>query len=135
MTRKLLTVDEFRSSAKDGARPDCALTRVAVADPEAAADSRKIRFVFSDATVDRSGDSIDPNGWETSSFMANPVALWAHDSYSPPIGRASNVGPVGGKLMGDIEFMPPDISAFADSIYRMVKAGFISSAALVPRPH
>lgn len=130
MTRKLLTVDEFRSSAKDGARPDCAVMRVAIADPEVAADSRKIRFVFSDATVDRSGDSIDPNGWETASFMANPVALWAHDSYSPPIGRASNVAPVGSKLMGDIEFMSADISAFADSIYRMVKGGFVKAVSV-----
>ena len=133
MTRKLLTVDEFRSSVKDGAaRPEGTVVRLATAEPEVdgAADSRKIRFVFSDGSVDRSGDSINPDGWQITSFMQNPVALWSHDSYSPPIGRASNVGPVAGKLMGDIEFMSAEISAFADSIYRMVKARFVKAVSV-----
>src|SRR5712664_2951375 len=104
MTRKLLTIDEFRASAKDGARPEGAVFRVAVADPVAQADSRKVRFVFSDASVDRSGDSIDQAGWKTDAYRDNPVALWAHNSSEPPIGRSSNVGTVSDRLMGDIEF-------------------------------
>jgi HK97 family phage prohead protease len=134
MPRKLLTVDEFRASArdaKDGARPDGIVMRLAAADPQAVADAdRKLRFVFSDGTIDRAGDSIDPEGWEVDSFLTNPVALWAHDSWSPPIGRASNVGASGGKLMGDIEFMAAEISAFADSIYRMIKAGFVKAVSV-----
>jgi len=130
MTRKLLTVDEFRTSAKTGTKPDGTVVRVAVADPVAEADTRKIRFLFSDGSVDRAGDSIDPAGWDIKSFLANPVALWSHDSVSPPIGRASNVGPSGNKLMGDIEFISADISAFADSIYRMVKAGFVKAVSV-----
>jgi HK97 family phage prohead protease len=130
MTRKLLTIDEFRASAKDGTRPEGAVFRVAVADPVAAEDSRNVRFVFSDGTVDRSGDSIDQAGWKTDAYKDNPVALWAHDSFSPPIGRSSNVGTIAGKLMGDIEFMSADISPFADSIYRMVTAGFIKAVSV-----
>jgi len=131
MTRKLLTADEFRDSAKGGSRPDGMVLRLAVAEPEVVeGDSRKIRFIFSDGAVDRAGDSIDPMGWDTASFLKNPVALWAHDSYSPPIGRASDVAPVGGKLMGDIEFMPAEISAFADSIYRMVKGGYVKAVSV-----
>lgn len=130
MTRKLLTVDEFRAAAKQGTKPEGTVFRIATADPVAAADSRKVRFVFSDGSVDRSGDSIDPQGWQIDSFLDNPVALWSHDSFSPPIGRASNVGPSGNRLMGDIEFMGADISAFADSIYRMVKAGFVKAVSV-----
>lgn len=130
MSRKLLTVDEFRASAKDGARPDAAVYRLALADPETVAESRTLRFVFSDGTVDRAGDSIDPKGWKTDAFQENPIALWCHDSYSPPIGRASNVGPIGSKLMGDIEFMVAEISAFADTIFRMVNAGFIKAVSV-----
>ena len=134
MPRKLLTVDEFRASAKDakdGVRPDGIVMRLAAADPQAVADAdRKLRFVFSDGTIDRAGDSIDPEGWEVDNFLTNPVALWAHDSYSPPIGRASNVGASGGKLMGDIEFMAAEISGFADSIYRMIKAGFVKAVSV-----
>ena len=131
MTRKLLTADEFRSSANDYEPSLGTVVRFAVAEPQAAADGdRKLRFVFSDGTVDRSGDSIDPKGWKTETFMENPVALWAHDSSSPPIGRASSVGAVGAKLMGDIEFMSAEISPFADSIYRMIKAGFVRAVSV-----
>jgi len=130
MTRKLLTVDEFRASAKGGTKPEGTVLRLAVSDPVAVDDSRKIRFVFSDGTIDRAGDSIDPNGWEIKAFLDNPVALWSHDSFSPPIGRASNVGPSGNALMGDIEFMAADISAFADTIYRMVMARFVKAVSV-----
>lgn len=130
MTRKLLTVDEFRISAKGGTKPEGTVVRLAVADPVAVDDSRKIRFVFSDGTIDRAGDSIDPNGWDIKAFTDNPVALWSHDSFSPPIGRASNVGPSGNALMGDIEFMAADISAFADMIYRMVVARFVKAVSV-----
>ena len=131
MTRKLLTADEFRSAANDYDPALGTVMRLAVAEPMVAAEGeRKLRFVFSDGTVDRSGDSIDPAGWQIKTFMENPVALWAHDSSSPPIGRASNVGPLGLKLMGDIEFMPADISPFADSVYRMIKAGFVRAVSV-----
>ena len=130
MPRKLLTADEFRSSAKDDRHALGAIMRIAVGEPQAAEGDRKLRFVFSDGTIDRSGDSIDPQGWQTKTFMDNPVALWAHDSSSPPIGRASNVGLMGAKLMGDIEFMSAELSPFADSIYRMSKAGFIRAVSV-----
>jgi hypothetical protein len=60
--------------------------------------------VFSDATVDHAGDSIDPKGWDLGVFKRNPVALFSHMSWEPPIGRASNVAVEDGKLVGDIEF-------------------------------
>lgn len=129
MTRKLLTVDEFRSSAKEGARPEGTVLRFATEAPTEL-DNRTMRFVFSDASVDRSGDTISADGWDLTSFNKNPVALWAHDSFSPPIGRASNVGASKGKLIGDIEFMPPEISPFADSIYLMVKGGYLNAVSV-----
>lgn len=131
MTRKLLSVDEFRAGAKDGARPDGIVARLAVAEPEVGADdTRKVRFTFSDATVDHSGDSISVDGWQLDVFAQNPVALWCHDSYSPPLGSASNVGPAGGKLMGDIEFATADLFPFADMIYRMVKAKLVRAVSV-----
>lgn len=131
MTRKLMTVDEFRNAADEG-RLDGTVVRLATGDPEiiGEADSRTLRFVFSDATVDRAGDSIDPAGWQTKTFEANPVALWAHNSSAPPIGRAFNVAPSKSKLFGDIEFMSRDISEFADSIYRMYKAKFLRAVSV-----
>ena len=76
------------------------------------------------------GDTIDPAGWEIDDFMANPVALWAHDSLSPPIGRASDVGPEGTRLMGTVEFADLETYAFADTIYRLLLGRFLNAVSV-----
>jgi len=136
MPKKLLTADEFRAAAKDGARPDAMVFRLASEESITVGDeaARTQRFVFSDDTVDLAGDVIDPKGWQTDDFKRNPVALFSHDSWSPPIGRASNVGVVGNKLMGDIEFASADVYDFADTIYRLVKAKFLKAVSVGFKP-
>ena len=85
-------------------------------------------------TVDHSGDSIDPKGWDLSIFKSNPVALFSHMSWEPPIGRASNVAVQGDKLVGDIEFATADVYDFADTIYRLVDGGFLKAVSVGFKP-
>src|SRR5690242_18857547 len=122
--RKLLTTEEFRTFARDGVTPDPTRGRPGPAtDPLAPSGAeRKDRFVFSDGGIDRAGDAIDPEGWVTDSYRKNPVVPWAHDTFSPPIGRASDLVSDGNRLTGVVEFAPAEISKFADMIFRMVKA-------------
>lgn len=135
MPMKLLSADEFRDAAKDGGEPEATVYRFATGDPvNVEGETRTKRFIFSDATIDHAGDSIDPKGWDLGVFNANPVALWAHDSFSPPIGRASNVGVRSKKLSGDIEFATADVSEFADSIYRLVDGGFLKAVSVGFKP-
>ena len=91
---------------------------------------RTFRFCFSDGNVDRIGDTINPAGWDLHDFEKNPVALWAHDSSSPPIGRAKNLMVENDRLMGDIEFAPADIYPFAETIYRMVAGGWLNAVSV-----
>ena len=107
------------------------LTRLAPsALPVTSADSRTLRFIFSDGSVDRYGDVIDPNGWQLANYNTNPVALWAHDASVPPIGRGKGVSVVGGALMGSIEFTPADVSPMSDAIYQMLRAGYLSAVSV-----
>ena len=92
--------------------------------------NRTLRFTFSDGDVDRYGDKIDPAGWDIQNFAANPVVLWAHDDGQPPIGRASAVGVVAGKLMGAVEFVPAEISPLAESLFQMARAGFLNAVSV-----
>lgn len=134
MTR-LIGVDAFRRAFREGGEPREAVFRVQSGSTISVDDgARKIRFCFSDGSIDRMGDTIDPNGWELKSFLLNPVALWAHDSSQPPIGRASNVAVDGGKLMGDIEFAPAETYAFADTIYRLSRDGYVSAVSVGFKP-
>jgi HK97 family phage prohead protease len=136
MTIKLLSADDFRDAAKNGARPEGTVFRFATAEPEMLAeDTRTMRFVFSDSTVDHAGDTIDPKGWDLSIFKRNPVALFSHSSSEPPIGRASNVAVEGTKLVGDIEFASADVYEFADTVYRLVKGGFLKAVSVGFKPN
>lgn len=135
---RLMTPDEFRQRNRLGidklpGAVQPRVFRVNVTQPKAVEDgtgSRKIRFCFSDATIDRAGDRIDPNGWVLEDFLKNPVALWAHDSFSPPIGRASRVQVENQRLMGDIEFAAAAAYPFADTIYELTKGGFINAVSV-----
>jgi HK97 family phage prohead protease len=76
------------------------------------------------------GDVINPQGWDTKNFLKNPVALFAHDSSSPPIGRVRRTYVSGDRFMGDIEFAARETYEFADTIYRLVIDGFIRACSV-----
>jgi HK97 family phage prohead protease len=127
----LITLNSFRARARAGVNTAGAtLARATISSPVVEDGTRKVRFCFSDESVDRMGDSIKAAGWQTADFLRNPVALWAHDSYSPPIGRASGVGIENHRLMGDIEFAAPETYEFAETIFRLVKAGFVNAVSV-----
>jgi HK97 family phage prohead protease len=128
MTVKRLDIGAFKA-APDAIRRDCVVLRAGAGAP-VMGDGRRVTFTFSDGTVDRMGDSIDPEGWELDEFERNAVALWCHDSTQPPIGRAANVRTEKGRLVGDIEFADADTSPFADSIYRLVRGGFLNAVSV-----
>jgi HK97 family phage prohead protease len=132
MPLNLLSADDFRTAAKDGALPEGMVFRLATSEPETIGetDSRVKRFVFSDSSVDLAGDVIKQDGWDLKNFERNPVALFSHASWAPPIGRASNVSVKNGKLVGDIEFADADTYPFADTIFRLVDGGYLRAVSV-----
>lgn len=126
----LLTMAQFRDLARDGGQPDCAgIVRAGMA-VSVDETRRAIRYCYSDNSVDRYGDTIDAQGWDLAAYLANPVALWAHDSCSPPVGRGANVAVEGNRLMGDIEYADPEIYGFADTIYRLCLGGYVNAVSV-----
>lgn len=95
-------------------------------------NSRKVQFTISTGDRDREGDIIDPKGWELENYLRNPVVLFAHDSRRPPVGRAIEVNLHDDRLVAVAEFMPPDvdISGFSETIYRMVKSGYLNATSV-----
>ncbi len=127
----LMSADQFRGELRAKRKPVGGVYRASVAQPlQVAGAERTLRFCFSDGSVDRMNDTIAAAGWDLADFSANPVALWAHDSSAPPIGSARNVGVEGDRLLGDIEFAPPETYAFADTIYRLVLGKFLRAVSV-----
>lgn len=127
----LMSADQFRKDLRAKRKPSGGLFRVSTEAPLTVEGAdRTLRFIFSDNSVDRMGDTIDASGWDLTDFERNPVALWAHDSSAPPIGSASNVVVEGTRLAGDITFAPPETYLFADTIYRLVLGKFIRAVSV-----
>lgn len=128
----LISIDQFRADLRAKRyNPGDAVFRLST-DPAAEVQdkNRTLRFCFSDGTVDRMGDTINPDGWEMADFLNNPVALWAHNSSAPPIGRASDLAVENSRLMGDIEFAPFETYDFADLIYRLLRGKFLRAVSV-----
>lgn len=85
---------------------------------------RTFRFVASTNDVDRDGDVIDQAGWQLDNYRKNPVVLVAHHSAAMPVARA-RVWIEASKLMADVTFPTPGVSAESDQAYRLVKEGFL----------
>ena len=100
----------------------------------AAAGEDEFEFVMSDATVDRYGDVIDPDGWRLANFKRNPVALFGHDADAFPIGTWQNVRVEGGKLLGRLELLARGLSARVDEIRALVEAGILRAVSVGFRP-
>lgn len=129
----LVSEDDFRQAAKDGnALTDASLRKGFIAEIKVAGDAaeRSLDFVISTDTVDRMGDTVAVDGWKLDNFRKNPVVLFAHDSSVMPVAKASDIRIEDGKLKARAEFMPKDISGFADAVFRAVKGGFLNATSV-----
>jgi HK97 family phage prohead protease len=100
-------------------------------------DKRVLRFTISTASVDREQDTIAVAGWDLTNYRKNPVVLWGHDSWRLPIGRGFDVAVEDGALKASVEFVPEDLpegGAFAESVYRLARGGFIAATSVGFRP-
>ena len=127
---KFITSDKFRELAERGDTNGSGVSRLARVIRAADDGTRTVRFILSDSSVDRMGDSISAAGWELGDYRRNPVVLWAHDSNAPPIGRMKSIFVANEKLMGDVQFAPASAYPFADTIYNLVTEGFIKAGSV-----
>lgn len=124
------TAAEFKRLARVGRDAGAGIALPSVSLRAVNEKTRTASFVFSDETEDREGDRISAAGWEIRDFLRNPVALYGHNSSALPIGRALNLRASGPRLIGDIQFIPPEISSFADQVFKMVKGGYLQAVSV-----
>ena len=96
---------------------------------------RQYEFIASTADMDRDGEVIDVAGWDLKNFKKNPVIMFGHDYRSLPIGKATKIGVKDGKLMNVVEFPPEGTYEFADTVQRLVDAGYLKteSVGFIPK--
>lgn len=108
-----------------------------------ASNGRVIRFIGSDESIDRDGDTISIDGWDVGNYMKNPVVLFGHDAYSLPVAKTIAVIPDKRtrQLLFDIEFptieemssnpkTPSEHALKVDAIYNMAKSGILNTVSV-----
>jgi len=103
---------------------------------------RTIRFIGSDESIDRDGDTISIDGWDVTNYMKNPIVLYAHDRYSLPIGKSNvTIDRRGRQLIFDVKFPsieelstdpknPSEHALRVDAIYNMAKQGILNTVSV-----
>lgn len=83
---------------------------------------RTARFIASTNTIDRYGDIVEQE-WELTNFWKNPVFLWSHNSWGPPIGtvREFTTNNERTQTVARVEFMPEGIDEEVDKLCKMVQ--------------
>lgn len=137
--RRYLSLDQFRPLAgvpKEHAGDGLVvmLPRVAEVRAIGEAGSRQIEFAISLPTLDREQDTVALDGWDFTNYKKNPVVLWAHDHYAPPIGRGLDVRIDGTRVLSTAEFTPEDLNPFGFMIYRMYEGGFMRAVSVGFQP-
>jgi len=100
-------------------------------------NNRRMKFIISTSSPDRDGDIIEASGWDLTNYKKNPVVLFAHDSWRPPVGKGVSVEVDGDKLIAEAEFMDESIdkTGFSETIYQMLKHGFLNATSIGMIPH
>lgn len=89
-----------------------------------------ISFTLTKRVVDRDSEVIEPKGIKLDNFKKNPVFLWAHDMYSPPIGKVlvNTIVQDEEKIEADVQFDLDD--AFARMIYDKYKKKILNAGSI-----
>lgn len=84
-----------------------------------------IRGIFSSGTVDRQGEIVDQKSWNLDNFLKNPVVLFAHDHYTPAVGRVVELMyDAEGNLAGEIQFAV-EANPLAETLWKLYSLGYM----------
>lgn len=132
-----MELDEWKTAACEGKAPDTsyALQKSVVGEfKQVEGIERAIEFVISRDSVDRDNDTIKQSGWDLTNFLKNPVVPFAHDYHSLPVARAVQTHIVGDRTLSTSQFATREMYPFADTVYQMVKGGFLNAVSVGFRP-
>lgn len=94
------------------------------------ADAREVDFVASSFSENSYGFRIDQASWKLDRFRKNPVVLYAHDSWSMPIGTCSSIEVVDGELHCTVKFASAAASPKAEQVFKLAEEGVLRSVSV-----
>jgi len=142
---RYLTFDQFRKHAQENHKPETPLvtedlvvlaSHVPVVRALGGIDSRLVEFIITDESVDRASDMVKFDGWNTDAFEKNPVVLWAHSHYDPPVAKSTELvfDEKKRQLRSVAEFTPRDVNPLGYMVYQMYVQRFLHAVSVGFQP-
>ncbi len=99
-------------------------------------DSRMVEFRITDESIDRMSDKIDIKGWELDNYEKNPVVLFAHSHFDPPVGKSveMTVDKKKKEIRSITEFTPKDLNPLGYMLYQMYLQKFMNAVSVGFKP-
>lgn len=147
MSNRYVNVEQFKELVKGDdytpRDPDEQLVVLAPQTPTVRAlggpDSRLVEFIITDESVDRMSDVIHVDGWETDDYEKNPVVLWAHSHFDPPVGKAITLDVLKKQkqVRSITEFTPKELNPLGYMVYQMYVQRFMHavSVGFIPKEY
>jgi hypothetical protein len=138
---KYMSAGEWKRSlaagraSKDGDAVIIKAVETSIVMKEIDRESRIVPFKISTAAVDREGDTIDVAGWDLGNYLKNPVVLFGHDHYQPPVAKSLTTFAENGALKSRAQFTPRDISEFGYMVFLLYAEGYMraTSVGFIPK--
>lgn len=137
MPAPIISLDQIMSERQFSVRKTAtgaeALTKVYKAPATWDAEKRSARFIMTAEVTDRYGDVVVTRGGDTTEFVKNPVALWAHDSRNFPIGMWDELKVISGspkRMEGNVNLSPEGTTEDADTVVRLLAAGMVRACSI-----
>ncbi len=93
-------------------------------------ENRILTYKISTSAIDRESDTVSPKGWKLTAYRKNPIVLWNHLRYEPPIGRSKKVWVENEALFATAQYTPQEINPFGYMIYQLAKEGYTKGASV-----
>jgi len=97
---------------------------------KAMSNENGIAWTLSTFDLDRFGERIDPQGWDFSQYVKNPIVEWAHRFDIPAIGKIEGLVVDENGLHGSVVFNDKEYDQFGWGIGQRVKAGVIRAGSV-----
>lgn len=127
---KFVSSREFAAAAKAGDAQGLGVRRDFTMKVAAGPTDLTARITISTAAPDRANDTIDVAGWETSSYVKNPVVLWAHRDRELPIAKTLQLNVGKSSLEAVAEFTPEHLNPFGFQVFGLLRSGFLAAASV-----
>lgn len=99
---------------------------------------RVLSYVVSTEEVDRHGDIVRQKGWDIENWKRTGMpVLYGHEGWAPRIAKGVSFSVMEGKTpyaISTAKFPEEGVYSFADTIYKLAKAGFMSTTSVGFRP-